>query len=45
MITPAEPSTGLISCGSHGGHDWDPVVIEGLASIVDYHSIYMYTGH
>jgi alpha-L-arabinofuranosidase len=40
-----DPSIELISCGQNGWDDWDRVVIEGLASIVDYHSIHIYTGH
>jgi alpha-N-arabinofuranosidase len=39
-----DPSIVLISCGQNGWNDWDRVVIEGLASIVDYHSIHIYTG-
>jgi alpha-N-arabinofuranosidase len=34
----------LISCGEVGWTDWDRVVIEGLASVVDYHSVHIYTG-
>ena len=39
-----DPSIELISCGQNGWSDWDRVVIEGLAAIVDYHSIHIYTG-
>jgi len=40
-----DPSIELISCGQNGWDDWDRVVIDGLAQIVDYHSIHIYTGH
>jgi alpha-N-arabinofuranosidase len=39
-----DPSIELISCGQNGWNDWDRVVIEGLAQIVEYHSIHIYTG-
>ena len=28
----------------NGWNDWDRVVIEGLASLVDLHSVHLYTG-
>jgi alpha-N-arabinofuranosidase len=39
-----DPSIELISCGQNGWSDWDRVVIDGLAQMVDYHSIHLYTG-
>src|SRR5215212_6730815 len=39
-----DPSIELISCGQVGWSDWDRVVIDGLAAIIDYHSIHLYTG-
>jgi alpha-N-arabinofuranosidase len=39
-----DPSIELIGCGEVGWTDWDRVVVEGLASVVDYHSIHIYTG-
>ncbi len=39
-----DPAVELISCGQSGVDDWDRVVIDGLASLVDYHSIHLYTG-
>src|SRR3954447_10996868 len=39
-----DPSIELISCGKDGWSDWDRVVIDGLAPIVDYHSVHIYTG-
>jgi alpha-L-arabinofuranosidase len=39
-----DPSIELISCGQNGWSDWDRAVIEGLAPIVNYHSIHIYTG-
>jgi alpha-N-arabinofuranosidase len=34
----------LVSCGKTGWNEWDRIVIEGLADLVDYHSIHLYTG-
>jgi alpha-N-arabinofuranosidase len=42
MLT--DPSVELISCGQNGWSDWDRTVIEGLAPLVKYHSIHIYTG-
>ncbi len=39
-----DPTIELVSCGENGWSNWDSVVIEGLASMVDYHSIHIYTG-
>ena len=39
-----DPTIELIGCGHNGWSDWDAVVLEGLAPIVDYHSIHVYTG-
>ncbi|MCC6176961.1 MAG: alpha-N-arabinofuranosidase [Chloroflexi bacterium] len=39
-----DPSIVLISCGKDGWSDWDDAVIAGLAPIVDFHSIHIYTG-
>ncbi len=40
-----DPTIELIGCGHNGWSDWDEVVLEGLAPIIDYHSIHLYTGH
>ncbi len=40
-----DPTIELIGCGHNGWSDWDAVVLEGLAPIVDYHSIHLYTGN
>ena len=40
-----DPSIVLVGCGQNGWNPWDEVVVEGLASMVDYHSIHLYTGH
>jgi alpha-L-arabinofuranosidase len=40
-----DPSIALVSCGQNGWTPWDETVLEGLASLVDYHSIHLYTGH
>ncbi len=39
-----DPSIQLVSCGENGWTAWDRIVIEGLASLVDFHSIHIYTG-
>jgi alpha-L-arabinofuranosidase len=39
-----DPGARLVACGETGLTDWDRVVIDGLAGLVDYHSIHIYTG-
>lgn len=39
-----DPRIQLVSCGENGWSDWDRIVLEGLAHLVDYHSIHIYTG-
>jgi len=39
-----DPAIRLVSCGQQGWNDWDRIVIEGLADLVDFHSIHIYTG-
>jgi alpha-N-arabinofuranosidase len=39
-----DPSIELVSCGQWGFADWDRIVIDGLARVVRYHSIHIYTG-
>jgi alpha-N-arabinofuranosidase len=39
-----DPSVKLVSCGWNGWDDWDRVVVEGMASLVDLHSLHIYTG-
>jgi alpha-N-arabinofuranosidase len=39
-----DPSIQLISCGWDGLSEWDRIVLEVLAPIVDFHSIHLYTG-
>jgi alpha-N-arabinofuranosidase len=39
-----DPEARLVSCGELGWADWDVKVIDGLASLVDLHSIHLYTG-
>jgi alpha-N-arabinofuranosidase len=39
-----DPSIQLISCGENGWSEWDREVLEELASIIDFHSIHIYTG-
>ncbi len=39
-----DPTIKLVGCGQTGWADWDRVVIEGLASHIDYYSLHLYTG-
>jgi alpha-L-arabinofuranosidase len=39
-----DPDAILVSCGMNGWNDWDRVVIDGLAPLVDLHSLHIYTG-
>ena len=39
-----DPSARLVSCGEVGWTDWDVKVIDGLVSLVDLHSVHLYTG-
>jgi len=40
-----DPSIQLVSCGQNGWSEWDRIVLEGLASFINYHSIHIYTGN
>lgn len=40
-----DPNIVLVGCGQNGWNPWDQIVLEGLAPMVDYHSIHLYTGH
>jgi alpha-N-arabinofuranosidase len=39
-----DPSIKLVGCGKTGWNEWDRIVIEGTAHLVDYHSLHIYTG-
>jgi len=39
-----DPAARLVSCGELGWSDWDARVIDGMAGLVDLHSIHLYTG-
>ena len=39
-----DPSIVLISCGQNGWSEWDEIVLGGLADLIDFHSIHLYTG-
>jgi alpha-L-arabinofuranosidase len=39
-----DPSIELIGCGHDGVSDWDVTVVQGLAPVMDYYSIHLYTG-
>jgi alpha-N-arabinofuranosidase len=43
-IRMVDPSLRLVSCGLSGWDDWDRIVIDGLVSHVDLHSVHIYTG-
>jgi alpha-N-arabinofuranosidase len=39
-----DPAIELVGCGHNGWSDWDETVIEGLAPIINWYSIHLYTG-
>ena len=39
-----DPSIALVGCGQTGWSEWDEIVLSGLADLIDYHSIHLYTG-
>ena len=39
-----DPSIQLIGCGQTGWSEWDEIVLSGLADLIDFHSIHLYTG-
>jgi alpha-N-arabinofuranosidase len=39
-----DPDAVLVSCGMTGWSEWDRVVIDGMAPLVDLHSLHIYTG-
>jgi alpha-N-arabinofuranosidase len=39
-----DPEVKLVSCGLSGWDEWDRTVVDGLSSLVDLHSIHIYTG-
>jgi alpha-L-arabinofuranosidase len=39
-----DPRIDLVSCGQWGFGEWDRIVLEGLAPMVRYHSVHLYTG-
>ncbi len=39
-----DPDAVLVSCGMNGWNDWDRIVIDGMAPMVDLHSLHIYTG-
>jgi alpha-L-arabinofuranosidase len=39
-----DPEARLVACGETGLTEWDAIVAEGLAGLVDYYSIHIYTG-
>jgi alpha-L-arabinofuranosidase len=44
VMKAVDPSIQLISSGMNGWSRWDRVVLDGLAPLVDFHSIHIYTG-
>src|SRR5262249_17897931 len=43
LMKRTDPSIQLVACGKDGVSDWDAVVLDGLADLVDFHSIHLYT--
>ncbi len=39
-----DPSVKLVACGHDGISDWDRIIVEQLAPLVDYVAIHIYTG-
>ena len=39
-----DPSIQLVGCGQNGWSEWDEIVLGGLADLIDFHSIHLYTG-
>lgn len=39
-----DPTIQLVGCGQNGWNDWDRVVLEGIADLIDYYSIHIYSG-
>ncbi|HYB40662.1 MAG TPA: alpha-L-arabinofuranosidase C-terminal domain-containing protein [Candidatus Methylomirabilis sp.] len=39
-----DPTIQLVGCGQNGWSEWDEVVLAGIAELVDFHSIHLYTG-
>ena len=39
-----DPSIQLVGCGQNGWSAWDEIALGGLAELVDFHSIHLYTG-
>ena len=39
-----DPSIQLVGCGQNGWSEWDEIVLGGLAELIDFHSIHLYTG-
>ena len=44
LMKRTDPSIQLIGCGQNGWNDWDEIVLGGLADLIDFHSIHLYTG-
>jgi len=43
-IRKLDPEALLVSCGMNGWSEWDRIVIDGLVSLADLHSLHIYTG-
>ena len=39
-----DPSIQLVGCGQNGWSEWDEITLNGLADLIDFHSIHLYTG-
>src|SRR5438270_7161836 len=43
LMLKTDPTLELVACGELGYTEWDRIVIEGLADVVRYYSIHLYT--
>jgi alpha-L-arabinofuranosidase len=44
IMKETDPRVQLVGCGKFGWTDWDREVIEGIADVIEYYSIHLYTG-
>jgi alpha-N-arabinofuranosidase len=44
LMKRTDPTIQLVNCGQNGWGEWDEIVLGGLADLVDFHSVHLYTG-
>jgi alpha-L-arabinofuranosidase len=44
LMKRTDPSIQLVGCGQNGWSEWDEIVLGGLAELIDFHSIHLYSG-